>query len=64
MFSYKVWFKDKIFNTTCSAKGKVNASSRTEATEKVCEFYEEIIHLTISPIVAEEEFEYDSEWEL
>ena len=64
MFSYKVIFRDEVFDEICTAKGRVKASSRTEAAARIKEFYPEVLSVSIQPIIIEEEFDYDGEWDI
>lgn len=64
MFSYKVIFHDEASGEICSARGRVKASSRTEAVIRIKEFYSEVISINIQPIIIEEEFDYDGEWDI
>lgn len=64
MFSYKVIFHDEVSGEICSAKGRVRASSRTEAVTRIKEFYPEVLSINIQPVIIEEEFDYDGEWDI
>ena len=64
MFSYKVIFHDEVFDEICTARGRVQASSRTEAAVRIKEFYPEVLSVNIQPIIIEEEFDCDGEWDI
>ena len=64
MYKYNVLYKDPLFGFPCSARGRVNGNTRTEAAKEVFDFYENIISLKLQPVLSEDEFEYDGEWDI
>ena len=64
MFEYRVKYLDGIYHLPCKVKGRVKAHSIFEAKVKVKEFYPNIIYVEIAPILIEDYFEYDGEWDI
>lgn len=64
MFEYQVKYLDDTYKTPCKIRGRVKAHSIFEAKVKVKEFYSNIIYLEITPLILENYFEFDGEWDI
>ena len=63
-FKYQVWYKDSIYQDVCKASGRVSADTSLAAKAKLCEFYPNVSHIIITPLIMEESLEYDKEWDI
>lgn len=64
MFKYQVWYKDKIYGELCKASGRITATSSSEAKVCIQSFYENVMHITLTPILMEDSLEFDKEWDI
>lgn len=64
MFKYECWYKDAIYGDICKATGRITAKTSAEARITVHAFYENVQHITITPILIEDKLDYDKEWDI